>query len=752
MPGDNRSKIKGRDVLASLSVALAAFAAFYFLSGGGVDPAHWRDVSVAAKLLPPSAIFPGLWRGAVAWIPSHFGLTHFLTILGIAGAASAAFCVFLTGLIARQSLAFLLTADYDEHTIWANRIVPFFSAMAAFLLATSDPMWRIFQTFSPDAFRFIMVLVAVYLWLRWLAVGGGLRLYPMVALLGLIAAESPIGFVLPIIFIAGYFMLWNRIEDGHFVPSESLPDPENLPKWRMFFLFVAVMWGAVWLNVKTFTDMGGLVANGMSPSKIYFLYGARYGRMFMESSTLLGWVLGLGFGAFPLLVAAKLFPFVVRDDRAMPFHLGLMFLFVGFLALLQSGAFTSTRFWALLQGEQVVSSGFLLAVYVFCVALTVAFVGAGFTFECQRVYLPPDWEEKPKPALKVLVPVIAVIVMAFAAFHAYHGTERDMRKIVGDAIAETIEECGDAKWIFTDGHLDDGLMLAVVAGGKGPMPFSMMSGSSPWDQYIRSRWFAEESADHGNASMGVPVLFRVWAGEKPNGMDESAVQLGLEFWTRARKTPPKASGLLARVAGMTDEAAAAGIERVKALAERIMAISPRIADASPSPALMTAFNAVSWRISRFARLREDVEMADRLDTMSGVITRLVSMVEHERERAFMQFTPMEGLRIALWRRNFDDARRFALMVVGSDEDSPEANFGLGMSALERGHMEDAERYLRRCLKRRPDEVAAINNLSIICRKAQRYEEAEALARRAMELLPNSPEVKQTLKDALEKAP
>jgi len=46
----------------------------------------------------------------------------------------------------------------------------------------------------------------------------------------------------------------------------------------------------------------------------------------------------------------------------------------------------------------------------------------------------------------------------------------------------------------------------------------------------------------------------------------------------------------------------------------------------------------------------------------------------------------------------------------------------------------------------------LNNLSIICRKGRRYDEAEDLARHALRMLPDSPEVKQTLKDALDKAP
>ena len=60
--------------------------------------------------------------------------------------------------------------------------------------------------------------------------------------------------------------------------------------------------------------------------------------------------------------------------------------------------------------------------------------------------------------------------------------------------------------------------------------------------------------------------------------------------------------------------------------------------------------------------------------------------------------------------------------------------------------------MRDCLKVRPNEPAVLNNLSIVCLKQQKFKEAEDFARQAVKLLPNYPEVKQTLQDALKKAP
>ena len=49
-------------------------------------------------------------------------------------------------------------------------------------------------------------------------------------------------------------------------------------------------------------------------------------------------------------------------------------------------------------------------------------------------------------------------------------------------------------------------------------------------------------------------------------------------------------------------------------------------------------------------------------------------------------------------------------------------------------------------------ISINNNLSIVCRKTKRYDEAIKLAKRAIELLPGNDEVEQTLRDAQNHAP
>ena len=741
--------LAARDFILASAAGLLSFAAFYWLSIPGLDPSQWSEVAVAARLRPPQAMLPGLWRVLTCGFFSAVGIPFAVKALSLLGAAVGGICVALVYLVVRQSFLFLARLD-EKHAVWTNFISPFFAMVAALFVAVADPIWRISQTFSPEQLHLLLLLLAIYAWLRWITLGSNWRLYSLVALLGVASAETPFAIILTPLLLAGYCRFQRCVENGMAFNHKLVYALGPLPRWRMFFIFIGSLGLAIRMNVKIFAALGGVAANGWRMGDLYFRYGIDYWHVLTGSSNLAGWALGLGFGLFPLVVTMMLLPRSIRDTRPLAFHRGVLLFFVCALAVMQCGAFPAARFWTLATETASVSSGFFLSFYVVCSAVTIAMVGATFAFECQRVYLSVD-EPRPGLALRGLVPAVAVALFALAAAHASRTVEAEMQRIVRDALEETVRECGDAKWIFTDGRLDDGLSLVAAESGRKIVPLNMMSGATRWEQSLRERHFPEGSADRDNASIGIPALLRVWAGEKPGGMDEAAVQLGFEFWKREHKSPPKASGFVARTSGMSDEEAARGIEAAKALSARIFELEGKKERAHPSPALADALSFVSWRLSRLARFRNDDDTADRLDRGNAALKRTLSVVDHERQRTFMRLTPLEGLRLALGRTDFVEARRHASAVLKSDEDHPEANFGMGMSYLVEGRLNDAELYLRRCLKKCPNEPAVLNNLSIICRKTNRYEEAEELARKALKVFPDSPEVKQTLQDAINRA-
>ena len=70
---------------------------------------------------------------------------------------------------------------------------------------------------------------------------------------------------------------------------------------------------------------------------------------------------------------------------------------------------------------------------------------------------------------------------------------------------------------------------------------------------------------------------------------------------------------------------------------------------------------------------------------------------------------------------------------------------MGMSYYVQKQYARAEEYLKRCLIKHPKEPAVWNNLAMIMLYTQRYDEAEEHAKKALELIPESAEVKDTLK-------
>ena len=746
--GDGR--IGGINLLLAVLAGVLCAGAMLLWGVPGLDPSLWDEVSIVAGIRPPREIFPGFWRLLTGGIFHAFGIRVATNILTVLGMAVGGISVMLFCLIVRHILA-LLFHNAQSYPVWCDRIAPFFSFVAALLFGMSDPFGRICRVFSPSELRLFVLLVIAFLELRWFAVGGRWRLFPMMALMGGMSAETPIAFVLPAIFVLSYYLVWRAVIDREIAMPGRLPEPDAMPKWRMFFLFLGGLALIVYINAAIFVSLGGLEANGWHLNDIYFRYAGGYWRFFASSSSLIGWVLGLGVCVVPMIVAMKVFPQVVHDDQPMQFSRGVMLFFVGTLAVMQTTAFPAANFWTFVKDMVMVPSGFLLTLFVLCAMLALALFGSAFAFECQRVYLTDD-KRKPGPLLRGLVPFLTLGLIVLCILKMPKPIESEMQRIVDDAVEETVRECGNAEWLFTDGHLDTAIELEAAVVGSPLKALNMMSGASEWDTYVRKRNFKPESEDAKAAETGVPSLLRIWAGEKPNGMDGVAIQLGFEFWKREQKPLPRASGLLARETGMDEAEAKKGIERADAISRRILAIAPKMEKARPSPALASALSAVSWRLSRFAHLRNDKELANGLDLSNSALKRMLSMIEYERLRTFMQLTPREGLQLSLKRADFAEARRYSMAVLHYDEDDPEANFGMGMSAVMLNRFEDAERYLKRCLKRRPKEPVVLNNLSIVYRKLRKFDIAVEYAQEAIKLLPDSPEVKQTLEDALKKAP
>ena len=227
---------------------------------------------------------------------------------------------------------------------------------------------------------------------------------------------------------------------------------------------------------------------------------------------------------------------------------------------------------------------------------------------------------------------------------------------------------------------------------------------------------------------------------------------------------PVCSGVLARPLGMSAEDCAAGVVRTKKLADRILAFYA--AGGLPKSAghlVNELFLFVQWRIARLARMRAeradragdtavamaDVKLSDSLDNSNASLKRILESMEKARATALNAITPREGLQLALVRADFVLARRYAEPILEADPDDPNANFGMGMSYYVQKQYARAEEFLKRCLVRNAKEPAVWNNLAMIMLYTKRFDEAETHAKKALELIPESAEVKDTLKQIRE---
>jgi Flp pilus assembly protein TadD len=111
----------------------------------------------------------------------------------------------------------------------------------------------------------------------------------------------------------------------------------------------------------------------------------------------------------------------------------------------------------------------------------------------------------------------------------------------------------------------------------------------------------------------------------------------------------------------------------------------------------------------------------------------------------MRLTPREGLNLGLKRADFKLARSYARQVLASDDTDLAANFALGMGYFTEKQYGRAETHLKKCLVKAPQEPAVLNNLAIVLLRLERFDEAETNAVKALDLLPDSPEIKTTLR-------
>ena len=746
----------------------------------GLTPDAWADAAIGAGLRPMEAIFPGFWNAITRGVFSFVGVTQGTFLLKILGPTVAGVTVGLVYLLLRQILSITIQVRLQ----FARRrsfVVRGVAVLGALFFACSDPVWRAGQAFTPPLLLLFITVSVLTLFFGFLMSGGMGQLYLSMFLLGLLSAETPLGFFLLALVWSVYLI---ALRHGAMAANSPILNPivEQSSKWHLTFLYAIGLILGVAANCYSFIAFDGLEVFGKIGADMPVMYATRWWTQFIHAASSLGWVLALGVGVLPFVVSAILLPRAVDEEQFLPYHMGAVFFVAGALAFAQLAELPPLWFWTWAREATINSPYFLLVLMLFSAA-TVVFALAVMAVDIccrdhRRLAMQRFAELKEEEGLAheeatdvkplgggayLVLMIVPLLLLAGVVPGRYQGQTRRMLAIVNDYAQEVLAECGDVKWLFTDGSFDPWLELAAATQGRPVRPLSMMAGSSPREQYIRTHGVTNQE-DRVVLAIGAPMALRTWMHDHPERLSEVAVQLGFELWKRDGKELPPCSGVLSRPAGMSEEDRLRGVEASTELADRILDI---YVDGGPSKSAGVRANElflfVQWRISRLARMRaeredragntelalKDVNLSDRLDHNNASLKRILQDMDKARERTLRAVTPRESLQMALARADFTMARRFAELILKDDPDDSNANFGVGMSYYTQKQWARAEEFLRRCLIKKPKEPAVWNNLAMICMYTDRYDEGLKLAHKALELIPESAEVKDTIKQIKE---
>lgn len=758
----------------------------------GLHPSLWDGAAVATGLRPATDLIPGLWTSLASIVYSICGVdagAAMLRFLGHIALAAIAVCIYA---VLREwlALAMRMRPQFSKRRTLVMRMA---SAVGTAAFVASDPVWTAGQCLSKTTILLVLTLAAIEFFFVFLRKGTLKYAYLCALMLGLLSAETPFGLFLGVILavITNLILKYMpTLESPFFKPSLM-----EVGKWHMTFLFIAAFVVGVVLNCWSFVAHNGLAGIGGTIGDIPLRYLLDYWQMLAGAADPGAWILWIGVSILPFVVATIKFPESADEEQFLSYSSGLIFFGCGLVVLAQSASLPALWFWTYFPMD----SQFLLSIGLFCCAATLALSLTIFGVDalCRdhkrlatqlfgEIVDEEDDDEADRPMRPmmrpvekdiriplsttilrrlgvIVIPLVVVIVMIPARVKT---TARQMMTIVNAAIEEIVREAGDKKFLFTDGNLDAAIELEALRVGSPLRCYSLMGGPGAYNVYLRSREMTDEedrfSFEHDTA-MGL----RSWIRDKPARLAESAALMGFDLWKRDGKAIPPMGGLLSQLTGFADEAERLrGVAAAQALATEILEIHHQKGGikSCTDQAIADAFYKLQWRLSRMCLYRgeaedragevdaaiQDATLAKELNACNKIYQDLVRAMEKRNQSMMQKLTPREGLQLALVRADFTMGKLYAETILGADPENPDANFAMGMYYLQERQLTRAERYLLRCLIRKPDEPAVYNNLAMLQIELKKFDAAAKNIEKALKLIPDSAAVLDT-KKALEAA-
>lgn len=762
--------------LAGLGVLLLSFAWPYPV----LHPDVWQETAAAAGLRPPEMVQGGVWRGLAGLLFETCGSEAAQTVLRALGKVAGAACASCVYLILRSVLPRHLDItlrSYLRHQ-WLVRAI---LALGAFLFGCSEPVWRVFQQFGPEALTVLSSVLAVTLLYRFFQGSGRWVLFLSFFLAGVLTAESLAGLALGAFLVVALV----RAQYQELAETHPLFNPLTMQrlKWQLSFVYLLALAGAVAYDFTSFLQADGLAATGLETPAFVVRYLTDWGKLAVALATPVGWAFATLVVIAPCLLSVALMRRATSMEKFLPLEVAGFFVLFGVAALLQLSGFSKGWFWTWVKFPPMIGSGVLGAFFMFMCTVTGVFslVVLAVDFWCRnyqlvavRLYSDPALEAEmhedgsslavvPRAfrLLRVgLVVLMVVVLLGGTVWGRHKVTTRRLLGLMDEFVAETVRECAGAHWVFTDGSFDPLIELRSAASGHPLAPLSMMASKGAYDAFLRTR-SARDKEDRAVFETSVLQAFRLWAESKPLRMKETAFQLGFEAWRRREKEMPLCLGVVATGAEVPPEEVARATEAAHVLAGRIIGLytdaGARGLDC-PDGEILRLFECAQWRLARLAQQRAGAHdragdlaltaaekgLMDKLDEQNVSFGEIKKKVEGLQKQTNPILTPREGLGIALRRNDFIMARRYALPILNAEPDDPHANYAIGMSHFVEERWGQAVRFLARVLEKMPNESTVMNNMAVAYWKDGKFKEALEWGEKALEASPEATEVKENL--------
>lgn len=771
------------DFLIAAFLGVATFFFQMLWEYPGVYPGAWDGLAVAFGVRPATSIIPGYWTAIVTGLYQAIGDGMMPVVLRLAGHVILAIIAIATYSVIRELLVFSMRAR-PQRSRRRTMVMRLAAALSATAFIAMDPIWTAGQCFSELEIMLLLSLGALETFFVFLRKGSIKWGYLMAIILGLLAAESAIGFAMLFVFLGlnCYILKVMPAMDSPFFKPAVIA----VGKWHLTFLFLFSFLVGIGIDCFTFLQHDGLMAVGGSVGDVPLKFVKAYIATARGAATLPGWLLWVGVCLAPFLVSIFRFPPAADEERFLTYSTGMVFFACGLIAFTQCCSLPAVWFWTYfpLNSEYLMAIGLLMCALTFSLAITILGVDSLCRnhLRLTRVLLGyDDDDDNDEDLLKgrrlsnfmrraclILIPML--VVGAMVPGRVKTGV-REMLVLIEDAIGQIVTDADGLRYLVTDGRLDVGVELESARRGKRISCISLIKDRRYSDAVIRhlnTRGMADDAADMASFGYDVGMGMRSWIHDRPAKLENCAVQLGFDLWKREGKPFPPMGGMMARPGGWETKGAHAQADSVaaaRALATRILALYAKGGVSKCGDATVRGvFESVAWRIARMCTYRGDVAdlagdvktaiaeaaMAKELNDRNGAYHQTMAAFRKANELMMKRLTPREGLQLALVRADFSAGKHYAETILSVEPEDPDANFSMGMYYLKDQQYSRAAEYLRRCLVKRPEEPAIYNNLAMIDLTLGKLDEAEVNVAKALKLKPDSAAIKDT-KRAIEKA-